>query len=122
MEVCGRTTNINIKTFEIKEGEDIFKCEMQIIKNILQITLYLEDKEKYENNISLLQMQNQIITFNEYNINEIFKEINKLNIDKFRLMKESNKYKLKLELNILDKKKYLNIYIKMKIKIQKKMI
>ena len=35
MEVCGLTPNINIKTFEIKEGEDIFKCEMQIIKNFL---------------------------------------------------------------------------------------
>ena len=33
MEICGLTTNINIKTFEIKEGEDKFKCEMQIIKN-----------------------------------------------------------------------------------------
>ena len=111
MEVYGQTTNINIKIFEIKEGEDKFKCEMQIIKNFLQVTLYLEDKVKYENNISLLQMQNQIITFSEYNINEIFKEINKLNIDKFRLMKESNKYKLSLEFNILDRKKYLDIYL-----------
>ena len=46
MEVCGQTTNINIKIFEIKEGEDKFKCEMQIIKNFLQVTLYLEDKVK----------------------------------------------------------------------------
>ena len=32
-------------------------------------------------------------------------------------MKESNKYKLKLEFNILDRKKYLDIYLHMKMKI-----
>ena len=103
------TPNIDIKTIKIKDGENEYKCQIQIIKNFIQVNLYLEDKLKHEGNILLSKIQNQIYTFIDYNINEIYEEINILNNNNFKLIKELNKYKLKIEFNILKRKKYLII-------------
>ena len=103
------TPNIDIKTIKIKDGENEYKCQIQIIKNYIQVNLYLEDKLKHEGNILLSKIQNQIYTFIDYNINEIYEEINILNNNNFKLIKELNKYKLKIEFNILKRKKYLII-------------
>ena len=65
---------------------------------------------KYEGNITLNKVHNQIETFNDYNMNEIFEEINILNKNNFKLIKENNnKYKLKIKFIILRRKKYLYI-------------
>ena len=75
------------------------------------ILLYINNNIlKYEGNITINKIQNQIGAFNDYNINEIFEEINILNNNKFKLIKENNnKYKLKIEFIILRRKKYLYI-------------
>ena len=52
-ELESNTPNINIKTIEIQEGHNQYKCQIQIIKHFLQITLYLQEKLKYEGNIPL---------------------------------------------------------------------
>jgi len=89
-------------------------CKIQIIKRILNISLYINNnKLKYEGNITINKIQNQIGAFNDYNINEIFEEINILNNNNFILIKENNnKYKLKIEFIILRRKKnlYINLY------------
>jgi len=86
-------------------------CKIQIIKQILNISLYINNNIlKYEVNITLNKIQNQIGAFNDYNINEIFEEINILNNNNFKIIKENNnKYKLKIEFIILRRKKYLYI-------------
>ena len=103
------TPNLNIKTFEIKEGENNYKCQIQIIKNFLQVSIYLDNKLKYEGNISLQKIQNQVILFSYYNINEIYEEINLLNVDNFKIVKVDNKYEFKIKFIILRRKYILNI-------------
>ena len=51
----------------------------------------------------------QIKTFLDYNINEIFKEINELDNINFSIIKENNKCNLKRKFIILRKNKYLYI-------------
>jgi len=109
MENKVMTPNLNIKTFEIKEGENNYKCQIQIIKNFLQVSIYLDNKLKYEGNISLQKIQNQIILFSYYNINEIYEEINLLNDDNFKIVKGDNKYEFKIKFIILRRKYELNI-------------
>ena len=56
------------------------------------------------------KIQNQISAFDDYNLNEIFEEINILNNNNFILLKQSNNlYKLKIKFIILRRKKYLYI-------------
>ena len=94
---------------EIKNEGNKYICKFQIIKEILNISININNNT-YEGNIRLNKIQNQIETFNHYNISEIFEEINILNNDNFKLIKENNdKYKLKIKFIILRRKKYLYI-------------
>ena len=97
------TPNIRIKTIEINNEGNKYKCQIQIIKNFIVVSLYINNEIKYEGNISLPRIQIQISTFINYNINDIFEEINILNINNFKLIKIDNKYKLKIEFIILRK-------------------
>ena len=109
MEESKLTENILIKSIEIENEGNKYICKIQIIKQILNISLY-NNILKYEGNITLNKIQNQIGAFNDYNINEIFEEINILNNNNFKLIKENNnKYKLKIKFIILRRKKYLYI-------------
>ena len=112
MEESKLTQNILIKSIEIENEGNKYICKIQIIKQILNISLY-NNILKYEGNITLNKIQNQIGAFNDYNINEIFEEINILNNNNFILIKENNnKYKLKIKFIILRRKKdlYINLY------------
>ena len=110
MEKSKLNKNILIKSIEIESEGNKYICKIQIINKILNISLYNNNILKYEGNITLNKIQNQIGAFNDYNINEIFEEINILNNNNFILIKENNnKYKLKIEFIILRRKKYLYI-------------
>jgi len=111
MEKSKLPKNILIKSIEIENEGNKYICKIQIIKQILNISLYINKNIlKYEGNITINKIQNQIGAFNDYNINEIFEEINILNNNNFKLIKEdNNKYKLKIEFIILRRKKYLYI-------------
>ena len=100
--------DIIIKSIEEENERNKYKCKIQIINEILKICIYINNN-KYEGNITLNKIQNQIETFNDYNINEIFEEINILNNNNFKLIKENDKYKLKIKFIILRRKKYLYI-------------
>ena len=61
-----------IKSKELENEGNKYICKIQIIKNILNISLYINNNIlKYEGNIALNKIQNLIGAFNEYNINEI---------------------------------------------------
>jgi len=101
--------DILIKSLEIENEGNKYKCKIQIINEILNITILINNNI-YEGNTRINKIKNEIEIFNDYNINEIFEEINILNNNNFKLVKENNnKYKLKIKFIILRRKKYLNI-------------
>ena len=109
MEDNHSTPNTGLKTVQIIEGQNTYKCQIQTIQDFLQVSLFIGDNLKQEGNIHITKIQNQILTFVGYNINEIFEEINALNQESFSIIKEANKDKIKIEFIILRKKKYLYI-------------
>jgi len=111
MEKQFLTPNTDFKIVEINEGGIKQKCQIQIIKTFLQVSIFSENILKYEGSISLPKIQNQIYAFTTYSINDIFEEINLLNSQNFNLIKEAEEYKLKIEFIILRRK--LNLYIKL---------
>ena len=74
----------SIKGIEIENEGKKFNCKTQKNKEFLHITLLLNKKLIYEGYISKIQTQIGII---DYNINEIFGEINILNDNNFALIK-----------------------------------
>ena len=73
------------KEVELNVGEDIYKCDIQIINNILQISIHNKNLSKIRGDISS----------------------SKLNNNKLNLIKDDNR--LKIEFTVLDKKVYLNM-------------
>ena len=119
MEDSLLTSNISLKNIEIENEGNKYICKIQIIKDILEISLFLNNILKYEGYITLNKIQNSIGAFIDYNINEIFEEINLLNYNNFILIKEINKYILKIKFNILRKEKYLLINLNENKNIEK---
>ena len=95
MEAPIYTQNFFIKNVEIDFEWMKYYCKIQIIKDFIVVSL--ESKVKYEGYIHISKIQNQIIAFGDCNINKIFEEINLLNDDCFSLIKEKDKYKLKIK-------------------------
>ena len=106
--IIGETPNIDIKEIGINEGDNKYKCQIQIIKDFIQVTLYSNNILKYKGNIHISKIEYYLGIYN-YNIDEIFEEINILNKDNFKIIKEMNIYKLKIEFIILRKKRYIYI-------------
>ena len=109
MEKVILTPNKFLKVLELNEGENKFKCQIQIIKNFLQVSMFTGNILKHEGSISLYKIRNQICAFTNYNINDIFEEIILLHSDNFSLIKEANKYQLKIEFIVFRRKEYLLI-------------
>ena len=103
--------NLSLKLVEIENEGNKYICKIQLINEILNISLYLNNNIlKYEGNIALNKIQNQIGAFNDYNINEIFEEIKILNNYNFKIIKKNNnEYKLRIKFIILRRNKYLYI-------------
>ena len=69
-----------LKSINIEYEGRIYICKIEIIdEELININIYLDNKLKYKGNIYLEKIQIQIKTFLDYNINEIYEEINKLN-------------------------------------------
>ena len=99
-----------IKSINIEYEGRIYICKIEIKdEELINVNIYLDNKLKYKGNICLEKIQIKIKTFLDYNINEIFEEINKLNNNNFIIIKENNKYILKIKFIILRRKKYLYI-------------
>lgn len=108
------TPNTNIKTIEIKNKKQKLIVKIQIIKSNLFALLYRDSSLIYESLMSLPKIQCQIGAFIEYDINEIYEEINLLKNNDFILIKEKDKYILTIKFTSFRKKKNLIIELKPK--------
>ena len=101
-------SNTSIKEVELRDGENKLKCEIQIIGKFFQASIYDSDNTLlHQGDIHVNRIRSQIYAFTDVKIAEIFDEINKLENDKFNLLKEQKK--LQIEFTILDRKKYITI-------------
>ena len=99
-----------IKLIEIEHEGIKYICKIKIIEgDLISIGIYSDNKLKYRGNIFLEKIQLQIKTFFDYNITEVFEEINQLNNNNFSIIKQNDKIKLKIKFIILRRKKYLYI-------------
>ena len=100
VEILGETPNDNIKEIELIEGNIKYKCEIKKEKDdlgdYLDISIY-NNKIKYKGRIHIYEIENKLSVLN-YNIDNIFNTIYILNNNKFKLIKDINKYELQIEL------------------------
>ena len=101
-----------LKSIEINKDGKKYICQIEIIDELIQTNIFLDNKLNYKGNIFLEKIQFQIKAFFDYSIYEIFEEIRQLKPDNFSLIKEYNKYKLKIEFIILRKKRNIIIDLK----------
>ena len=109
METPFINPNMPFKPKEINYEGKKFICKIELIEQLIQINLFLDNKLKYKGYIFLEKIQTQIKAFFYYNLHEIYVEINQLNSYDFSIVKENNKYKLKIEFMILRKKRSIII-------------
>ena len=90
------TSDLSLKTIELENEGNKYICKIQTINQFMNISIYLENLLTFEGSISLPKIQNQIMTFFYYNINEIFEEIKLLDSNNFSLV-----IKINFKLNLL---------------------
>ena len=101
-------SNIGIKEVELRDGEHVLKCEIQIIDKFFQASIFdSENTLLHQGDIHVNRIRAQIYAFTDVRIGEIFDEINKLGNDKFSYLKDQKK--LQIEFTILDRKKNITI-------------
>ena len=106
----GDTPNDNIKEIYLIEEENKYKCEIQTVKEYLNINIYSNNTLKFKGNMHISNIQYNLGIY-DYDINDIFDEIYKLNNNKFNLIKDIQKYTFQIEFIILNKKRYLKIVL-----------
>ena len=104
----GEKPNNKIKEIELIDGNIKYISQIQIEQEYLDISIYNDNIIKYKGKIHIINIQCQLGVLN-YTIDDIFDEINKLNNNKFKLIKNINKYKLQIEFIILNKKRNIDI-------------
>ena len=115
LELLSETPDCNMKEIELKEGNNKYKCKIELKNKYLKISVY-NNTIKYEGKINISNIEYNLGIFN-CSINEIFDEIYTLDNNKFNLIKDNdlNKYILKIEFSIFKKKRYLNVDLYEKI-------
>ena len=100
--------NVSIKEVELRDGENVLRCEIQVIGKFFQASIYDSNNTiKHQGDIHVNRIRSQVYAFTDFRIAEIFEQINLLGNDKFNLLKDQNK--LQIEFTIFDKKKYISI-------------
>ena len=107
VEICETPNDNVIKEIELIEGNIKYKCEIQKDNDYLYISIY-NNIIKYKRQLDIISLQYKLGIIN-YTLDKIFDSIYKLNNNKFNLLKNNNKYKLKIEFIILNKRRYLNL-------------
>ena len=103
----GETPNDNLKEIELIFENIKYRCEIKKDQDKLLISVY-NNKTKYKGIIHIYYIQYQLGVLN-FNIDDVYRSIYILNKNKFKLIKNNNKYKLQMELIILTQKRYINI-------------
>jgi len=104
----GETPEDNIKQIEIIEENNNYKLQFEIIDQYLHVYIYDNNIIKYKGYIHIVNIQYNLGVY-KYDIKDIFNDIYKLNNDKFKLIKDINKYKLQIKFIIFNKMRYINI-------------
>ena len=97
------------KNIQIESNKKNNILKIQVAENLIEIVIFVDNRSVYKGNISKENISNQIIIFTKYNIDEIFEEISFLESNCFNIVKEHEKYKLKIKFKILRKDEFLVI-------------
>ena len=99
----------SMKIVQVENEENIYICNLQLAENSIEAYIFQTYSSTFKGKINLNQIKNQIRDFIDLNINEIFEEINSLDPSSFSISKDSDKFTLKIKINIFRKEKYLLI-------------
>ena len=99
----------SIKIVQIENVENIYICKLQVSNNSIEANIFLADSSIFKGNINLDQIKNQIMNLVDFNINEIFEEIDSLDSSSFSISKDSDKYILKIKIKVFWNEKHLLI-------------
>lgn len=102
-------TELKIRAIEIDYEGRKFICKIAIDGPFIKAKVYLDNKLKFKGCSFLEKIQFQIKAFLDYNLNDVYSEINKLDDDRFLIAEENNKNILKIKWIILSQKKYIII-------------
>ena len=98
-----------LKTIKIENEEKKYIFKFQVIEESIHVSIFLLNSLKYNGSISLDSIKMQIVAFSDININDVLQEINLLDLYNFSIIKENDKYKLKIKFIVFSKEKYLII-------------
>ena len=104
---CDREKS-NIKEVELRDGDIIYNCKIEVKDEYFQAFIYDKNNELlHQGDVHVNRIRSQIYAFTDIKTDEIFDEINKLRNDKFNFLKEQNK--LQIEFSIFNRPKYITI-------------
>ena len=109
MEAPSAIQNAFIKTLAIEKEGKKFILKIQIFGNLIEAIIFSDNLSIYKGNINLEKLETQISLFSDFNLNEIYEEIKSFDSSNFSVIKESQKYKLKIKFIFFKKEKYLFI-------------
>ena len=107
-EVPAVRENANMKEVELRDGDNIYKCKIELKDDYFEAFIYDNNNELiHQGDIHVNRIRSQIYAFTDVKIAEIFDEINKLGNDKFNWLKDQNK--LQIEFSIFNRQKFITI-------------
>ena len=107
-EVPAVRENANMKEVELRDGDNIYKCKIELKDEYFEAFIYDNNNELiHQGDIHVNRIRSQIYAFTDVKIAEIFDEINKLGNDKFNWLKDQNK--LQIEFSIFNRQKFITI-------------
>ena len=107
-EVPAVRENANMKEVELRDGDNIYKCKIELKDEYFEAFIYDNKNELiHQGDIHVNRIRSQIYAFTDVKIAEIFDEINKLGNDKFNWLKDQNK--LQIEFSIFNRQKFITI-------------
>ena len=107
-EVPAVRENANMKEVELRDGDNIYKCKIELKDEYFEAFIYDNNNELiHQGDIHVNRIRSQIYAFTDVKIAEIFDEINKLGNNKFNWLKDQNK--LQIEFSIFNRQKFITI-------------
>ena len=103
MEAPTSIQSNSMKIVQVENEENIYICNLQLAENSIEAYIFQTYSSTFKGKINLNQIKNQIRDFIDLNINEIFEEINSLDPSSFSISKDSDKFTLKIKINIFMK-------------------
>ena len=104
-----------LKNIEIIFEGNTYSCELKPDTNDSIIcNIYQNGFPNFEGKITLKEIYSQINAFEDYSMEELFTILKDIEKDKFELINASDKYNLKISIQVLKKIKELNIHLEKK--------